>query len=156
MASSVVKGAAPYGVESIMIHSASVGALGTAGALWAALVVSPWQVWAQGPGAATNAFNEKTIQQWTLKGPLGETPKHARPDLPLSDQSNRGGWQKCEPMWDEFEGTALDTNKWTIGMSWWRGRQPAWFNPTNVTVRDGRLHLTMRKEAEPPELEKQG
>src|SRR5512137_774182 len=59
-------------------------------------------------------------------------------------------------MWDEFDGPTLDTNKWRIGMSWWRGRQPAWFNPTNVTVRDGGLHLTMRKEAVPPELEKQG
>ena len=40
-------------------------------------------------------------------------------------------------MWDEFAGPLLDTNKWVLGMSWWQGRQPAWFNPTNVTVIDG-------------------
>ena len=41
----------------------------------AVLVVSPWPVCGQAPGATTNKFNEKTIKQCTLKGPLGETPK---------------------------------------------------------------------------------
>ncbi len=106
--------------------------------------------------AATNRFNEKTIRQWTLQGPLGETPKRLSESLPLSDQQNRRHWVKFEPMWDEFEGAALDTNKWIVGMSWWRGRQPAWFNPTNVSVGQGRLHLTMRKESVPKEMEKHG
>ncbi len=59
-------------------------------------------------------------------------------------------------MWDEFDGPSLDTNKWTVGMSWWQGRQPAWFNPTNVTVRDGQLHLKMRKESMPKDLQARG
>lgn len=113
---------------------------------------------AQVPGATvgTNRFNERTIKQWTLKGPLGETPKRVTDQLPLSDQQNRGGWVKLAPMWDEFNGTALDTNRWIVGMSWWRGRQPACFNPSNVTIRDGHLHLTMRKETVPQELQKHG
>ena len=113
---------------------------------------------AQAPGAtaATNQFDEKTIQQWTLKGPLGQAPRRVTDTLPLADQENRGGWARFEPMWDEFQAATLDTNTWNVGMSWWRGRQPAWFNPTNVTVRSGQLHLTMRKEAVPAELLKHG
>ena len=107
-------------------------------------------------GPSTNRFDEKSIQQWTREQPLGETPKRLTEDLPLSDQENRGRWVKFEPMWDEFDGSALDSNKWTVGMSWWQGRPPAWFNPTNVVVRDGQLHLTMRKEAVPKELASRG
>ncbi len=123
-----------------------------------AFAVSGFDLLAQAPGATTgtNRFNEKTIKQWTLKGPLGSTPARQTERFPLSDQANRGGWVKFEPMCDEFDGSALDTNKWIVGMAWWRGRQPAWFNPTNVTVRNGQLHLTMRKEAVPKELERQG
>jgi len=154
--SSVVKGVAHQAVESIMIQSASVSSFWAAGTLMLALVVAPWPICGQVPGATTNKFNEKAIKQWTLKGPLGDTPKQVRKDLPLSDQPNRGGWKQFELMWDEFDGPALDTNKWTVGMSWWRGRQPAWFNPTNVPVREGHLHLIMRKETVPQELEKHG
>ena len=89
-------------------------------------------------------------------GPLGETPKHVTDAFPLSDQQNKGGWVKFEPMTDEFEGKELDRNKWVVGMDWWKGRQPALFSEKNVTVSDGKLHLTMRKEKLPPEVEKQG
>jgi len=96
------------------------------------------------------------LKQWTLTGPLTNPPAHVNDAYPLSDQANRGGWVKFEPMWDEFNGTNLDTNKWMVGLSWWRGRQPAWFNPTNVSVQDGHLHLTMRREKVPAEYEKRG
>ena len=59
--------------------------------------------------AATNMFNEKSIKQWTLKGPLSELPKRISEGLPLSDQQNKAGWVKFEPMWDEFDQPALDT-----------------------------------------------
>ncbi len=127
-------------------------------ALAGLIVLSALTARGQVPGGTTgtNRFNEKSIKQWTLRGPLGESPKRTTEDFPLSDQQNRGGWVKFEPMWDEFEGPALDTNKWILGITGWQGRQPAWFNPTNVTVRNGQLHLTMRKEAVPPELAKRG
>src|SRR5690349_19785260 len=86
----------------------------------------------QNAAAATNTFNEKSIKQWTLKGSLSETPKRISEVLPLSDQQNKAGWVKCDPMWDEFDGPRLDTNKWIVEMYWWQGRQPAWFNPRNV------------------------
>jgi beta-glucanase (GH16 family) len=128
---------------------------------WSAAVVSLlacllFLVQSQTVPAATNAFNEKYIGQWTLKGPLAERPARLNDTLPLSDQHNRAGWVKFTPMWDEFDGPALDTNKWAVGMSWWQGRQPAWFNPSNVVVQNGQLHLTMRREAVPPELMSRG
>ena len=134
---------------------------GTGWALWTVLAIAascPLCVYGQVPGATagTNAFNEKTIKQWTLTGPLGESPRRITEDLPLSDQPNRGGWRRFEPMWDEFNGPALDTNRWVLGITDWQGRQPAWFNPTNVTVRDGQLHLTIRKETVPPDMAQHG
>ena len=75
--------------------------------------------------AATNAFNEKSVKQWTLKGTLSESPSRISELLPLSDQQNKAAWVKFDPMWDEFAGPTLDTNKWTLGMYWWQGRQPA-------------------------------
>src|SRR6185369_9079017 len=109
---------------------------------------------AQTPGATTRPkiISNKTIKQWTLKGPLGTTPQRTREDLPLTDQENKAKWVKFDPMWDEFDGAALDTNKWATGLQNWRGRKPAWYNPTNVTVRDGQLHLAMRKETVPKEM----
>ncbi len=109
-----------------------------------------------GGSNSSSLFDEKQIKHWTRQGPLDHEPSRSSDDLPLSDQQNRGRWIKFEPMWDEFQGKALDTNKWNVGMSWWRGRQPAWFNPANVFVEDGRLHLRMRKEAVPEELRKAG
>ncbi len=88
---------------------------------------------------------------WTRVGELGETPRRTSDGLPLHDQANHGGWQRHEPLWDEFNGPALDTAKWYNGLKWWQGRQPAWFNPKNVVVADGSLQLTMRQE-NPPEM----
>ena len=95
---------------------------------------------------AVSATDKRPTKIWNRTGPLGETPKHVTDAYPLSDQDNKGGWIKFEPMSDEFEGQELDLNKWNRGMYWWKGRQPALFSDKNVTVSDGKLHLTMRKE----------
>lgn len=108
------------------------------------------------PEAVIPAADKRPTKIWNRTGPLGETPKHINHDYPLSDQKNKVGWVKYEPMSDEFEGEQLDTAKWTVGMYWWKGRQPALFSNKNVTVSDGKLHLTMRKEKLPAEVEKLG
>jgi hypothetical protein len=90
--------------------------------------------------------DKRPTKIWNRTGPLGETPKHVTDAYPLSDQDNKVGWVKFEPMSDEFDGQELDPNKWNRGMYWWKGRQPALFSDKNVTVSDGKLHLTMRKE----------
>ena len=96
------------------------------------------------------------LATWTLKGPLPTTPQRLDETLPLSDQTNRSGWTRVEAFWDEFNGTALDTNKWARGLDWWTGRQPAWFNPSNVTVQGGELRLAMRRDTPPAGLVRQG
>jgi beta-glucanase (GH16 family) len=100
--------------------------------------------------------DKRPTKTWERTGPLGQTPQHVSDAFPLSDQENKGGWVKFEPMSDEFEGRELDRSKWVVGMAWWKGRQPALFSEKNVTVSDGKLHLTMRKEKLPPEVEKLG
>ena len=102
------------------------------------------------------APEKRPTKNWSRDGTLGETPKRITDAFPLSDQQNKGQWVKFEPMSDEFEGKELDTKKWTVGMAWWKGRQPALFSEKNVTVSDGKLHLTMRKEKLPAELGKLG
>lgn len=77
---------------------------------------------------------------------MATAPIRVTDALPLSDQSNEGGWIPYAPMSDEFEGAELDSTKWWPRNPGWLGRQPGLFLPENVSVRDGRLHLTMRKE----------
>jgi alpha-L-fucosidase len=112
------------------------------------------------PAGAGLAHQEEVrvrpTNEWTRVGPLGETPKRTTDALPLSDQENRGDWVKYEPMSDDFEGGSLDTNKWVRNMHWWKGRQPALFKAENVTVSDGQLLLTMRKEPVPEEFQALG
>lgn len=85
---------------------------------------------------------------WTRVGPLGPTPTMSNPALPLSDQQNRGGWTRFEAFSDEFNGAALDTQKWEPLRSW-KGRPPGLFCASNVTLSNGCLALTMRKETVP-------
>ena len=106
--------------------------------------------------AAAGTPEKRPTKIWNRTGPLGNVPKRVTDAFPLSDQQNQGGWVKFEPMSDEFEGKELDRGKWAVGMYWWKGRQPALFSDKNVTVSDGTLHLTMRKEKLSPEAEKQG
>jgi hypothetical protein len=116
----------------------------------AALAISPLS-------AADKPIPDKRPTEiWNRTGPLGEIPEHVTDEYPLSDQEDEGGWVEFEPMSDEFEGDGLALNKWNRGLYWWKGRQPALFSDENVTVSDGKLHLTMRKEKVPEKFEKLG
>jgi beta-glucanase (GH16 family) len=55
-------------------------------------------------------------------------------------------WTPIPELTDEFEGGKLDAAKWHDHNPTWKGRQPAFFARHNVTVSEGKLHLTMRKE----------
>lgn len=55
-------------------------------------------------------------------------------------------WEPIPELTDEFNGMALDADKWHDHNPGWKGRQPAFFHTKNVTVSDGKLHLTMRCE----------
>ena len=85
-------------------------------------------------------------QGWTREGDLGPMPTPVTGAYPLSDQDNRGHWTRHATMSDEFDSATLDSNKWWPTNPSWRGRQPARFDPNNVKVTDGKLHLTMRKQ----------
>ncbi len=107
-------------------------------------------------GEAAKNDEKRPTKIWNLSGPLGETPKRTTEAYPLSDQQNKEGWVKNEAMSDEFDEKALDQGKWDASRKAWNGRQPALFSDKNVTVSDGKLHLTMRKEKVPEEFEKLG
>ena len=50
------------------------------------------------PEAASDQADKRPTKIWNRTGPLGETPKHVTDAYPLSDQDNKGGWVKFEPM----------------------------------------------------------
>lgn len=118
--------------------------------LLAALAISPLSADDQ------QVPQKRPTKTWTRTGPLGATPGHVTDDYPLSDQQNKGGWVKYEPMSDEFEDDGLDLEKWNLGLAPWRGRQPGLFSDKNVSVSDGKLHLTMRREKVSDRYEKLG
>lgn len=95
--------------------------------------------------AVTSGAGDPRPKSWTRAGDLGPTPKAVTSAYPLSDQDNQGRWTRYATMSDEFDGATLDPNKWWPTNPTWRGRQPARFDPNNVTVADGKLHLMMRK-----------
>lgn len=55
-------------------------------------------------------------------------------------------WQPISQLTDEFDGTELDQKKWHPNNPGWKGRQPGFFSADNVTVGDGSLHITMKRE----------
>lgn len=72
----------------------------------------------------------------------------------LKDKSTAGPppgseWKPIPELTDEFEGKALDTAKWHDHNPGWKGREPGVFSPKNVSVSDGKLHLTSRVETLP-------
>jgi beta-glucanase (GH16 family) len=88
----------------------------------------------------------REVEGWVREGELGSRPERVTNALPLSEQHSKGRWVLYAPMTDEFEGATLDARKWWPRNPGWLGRQPAYFWPANVTVSDGKLHLTMRKQ----------
>ncbi|MEM6883433.1 MAG: family 16 glycosylhydrolase [Verrucomicrobiota bacterium] len=88
---------------------------------------------------------------WTLNGPLPQPlPVQLTNSLPLSDQENRGNWVPFKPMWDDFDGETLDTEKWYDHNPFWYGRAPGRFLSRNVKVADGYLQLTTSKDPSLP------
>lgn len=62
-------------------------------------------------------------------------------------------WILSEEYSDEFDETSLDTTKWHANNPSWIGRKPSLFLESNVSLRDGMLILTGRREdvADAPE-----
>jgi beta-glucanase (GH16 family) len=108
------------------------------------------------PNGQNVGGEKRPAKAWNRTEPLGEPPKHVTDAYPLSDQQNQGGWERVESLCDEFDRAKLDSAKWAMGIPGWKGRQPALFSDRNVTVSDGKLHLTMRKDGVPPGEEKDG
>jgi len=89
---------------------------------------------------------------WTRSGPLGPVPKHTNANLPLSDQANAGRWQLDRRFTDDFNGSALDPERWHVNNATGTdslGRKPALFTPENASVRGGYLNIVFRKQSLP-------
>ena len=63
-----------------------------------------------------------------------------------ADPPKGAKWVSIPELTDEFEGTNLDSKKWHDHNPGWKGRAPGYFSKKNVSVHDGKLHLTARVE----------
>jgi len=63
-----------------------------------------------------------------------------------ADPPPGGKWTPIPELTDEFEGENLDSEKWHDHNPGWLGRYPGLFSTNNVSVSDGKLHLTARVE----------
>lgn len=60
-----------------------------------------------------------------------------------------GAWTLIPELSDEFDGDALDTEKWYDHDPLWQGRKPGFFSKRNVSVKNGMLRLEARYETLP-------
>jgi beta-glucanase (GH16 family) len=60
-----------------------------------------------------------------------------------------GQWETLPALTDEFAGDRLDESKWFPNNPGWLGRPPGYFNPRNVRLAGGMLHLDAKKESLP-------
>ena len=58
-------------------------------------------------------------------------------------------WVKIENMSDEFNGNALDKNKWDDQDPNWKGRKPGRFEKSSISVGGGMLRVTASKKTNP-------
>lgn len=68
------------------------------------------------------------------------------PGISLADPPENGNWEPIPELTDEFEGRNLDVTKWHDHNPTWKGRKPGFFSTDNVSVSDGKLHLSARAE----------
>ncbi len=57
----------------------------------------------------------------------------------------QGTWEEIVQLTDEFEDANLDAAKWNNMDPKWVGRHPSYFEPNNISVLNGGLHLTSRE-----------
>ena len=55
-------------------------------------------------------------------------------------------WRFDHEFSDEFNGSSLDAGKWWPYNPEWKGREPGYFNPNNVSVDSGYLNIVMKHE----------
>ena len=66
---------------------------------------------------------------------------HFKSLAPLPDPPEGFEWILDTRFSDDFEGDALDMNKWNDYHPYWKGRPPAKFMPEAVSVKDGNLRI---------------
>ncbi len=64
----------------------------------------------------------------------------------LKHPSSGNGWVPISELTDEFEGDHLDSTKWHDHNPIYNGIKPGFFSRDNVSISDGKLHLTTRVE----------
>lgn len=83
--------------------------------------------------------DDNIIEIPTVPDPIEETPTFENGEDP---KPNGKVWEKVELLSDEFDGNALDTNKWALLIDTWAGRPPAIFKEDAVTLENGDLRIT--------------
>ncbi|MGW5364169.1 family 16 glycosylhydrolase [Actinopolymorpha pittospori] len=97
-----------------------------------------------GVGLGTGALGSTSWAATTGASTSATSAARAVDPLPVSDPTNTGGWTLNPVFSDEFDGDELDLRKWYNFHTYWEGRSPSYFEPTNVTVGDGHAVIPFR------------
>ena len=76
----------------------------------------------------------------TLATTAADAPRSTALDSPPPAPDGYA-WKIIRELTDEFTGTTLDDKKWLPKHPDWKGREPSVYDPSNVSVKDGMLHL---------------
>ncbi|WP_228551483.1 family 16 glycosylhydrolase [Paenibacillus sp. B01] len=82
----------------------------------------------------------------TAPASFGIQSSQAAVAWPASDPGNTGGWIVNETFSDEFNGSSLNTTKWFNEHTYWSGRNPSQFDPSNVWISNGTAKLHTKNE----------
>ncbi len=77
-----------------------------------------------------------------------DAPERVNNKYPLSDQKNQQGWKLDKRHSDEFNDNSLNDKIWLPNARNWKGRQPTFFHPSNIELRDGYLIFSVNKHGD--------
>ena len=79
---------------------------------------------------------------------FSQAPQRQTTKFPLSDQSNKGGWEQRRDLSEEFKGKRIDEKKWYPNNPKWKGRPPTYFHGSNVKLEDGEVVLRINRHGD--------
>lgn len=95
--------------------------------------------------AIIDVYPTKIIERGFGKEPSREL----KLNIPQLTDPSEKKWKSLVTLTDEFDGDKLNAAKWYDHNPEWKGRRPGFFSKDNVSVSDGKLHLTAKAEKLP-------
>lgn len=87
---------------------------------------------------------------FTANIPATEFINRQNQQFPLSDQQNVGNWTLRTDLTDEFNESEINTQRWFPNNPYWKGRQPTYFDNSNVSFKEGEAIFRVNQHGDLP------